>query len=933
MTDATARIGLAVPGSSRFGSWVLQASVTSLAMGALGFLSGPLAARLLGPTGRGELAAIQAWPLVLTSLSALGLHEATIYFAAREPAHGSRLLGSATFLALLACLPVMLLGYLLMPLLLHAQSDAVVSTGRLYLLAIPLSALTAMPLGALRGRHDMLTWNLLRFLSPLAWLALLCVAFATGHTSPTWVAGAFLVTSAGVAAITWTVTRRRIAGPLRPNRRDWRPMLRYGLPTMASQTPMALTLRFDQMILAALLEPRILGLYAVAMAWSNAMGPVLSGVGYVVFPMVAAEADSANQRRVLAHGARVGVAMAIAAALVLGPLAPVAIPRLFGADFAAAVPAAFILVVAAAVASVTGILRDGARGLGATGAVLMSEIAGLIVGVTLLFFLLRPAGIEGAAFAALSGYATSAGCLCFAIRRRTGSSLRELLLPQRQEFAAAIGQLRRVATGRRDTTPAAIPASASLDDRRAEQSPSTSAEALILCPTLFGVRNVLHSQLLPALQQRGLGARVLVRPGTQAAGAAGALVPPRRRGRLASAALRALDVVYHGAFFARYQLNNDVLTMWWYRRGESWPRRGLMALLERAGAALGPTRFYRYLERGTDQVRRRAWDLGPHREALRHHGPSVVVATSGIDELEEPYIMAARELGIPTLGCIQSFDHLTGRSRIVAADRYAVWNERMRSQLLRLHPDRAGVPVVITGTAQFDFHRQERFRWDRDTTLGHLGLRPGDRYLLYAANTACQAPTEPDLVAAFARRCAGEPALRNHRIVVRLHPLDDFARWNVRHTDDERVVLSHPSARREEFTDAEEQARLVSTLAHADVCLNMWSSMSLDAAALDTPVVCVAFSGAGQGPEERFCQGVYLVDFYAPIVASGGVRVARNLDALVAETVRAVTDPAGDRALRSALAASECGPLDGQSASRIADAVAQLAGVAQRGAA
>ncbi|HET7604193.1 MAG TPA: oligosaccharide flippase family protein [Gemmatimonadales bacterium] len=931
MTDAAARFPLSAAGS-RFASRVLQASVTSLAMGAVGFLSGPLAARLLGPTGRGELAAIQAWPLVLTSLSALGLHEATIYFAARAPARGARLLGSATFLALLASVPVMAAGYLLMPLLLHAQSAAVVSMGRLYLLAIPLSALTAMPLGALRGRQDMLTWNLLRLLPPVAWLGLLCLALVTGRTSPAWVAGAFLVASAGLAAVTWSVARSRVGGSLWPNTRDWRPMLRYGLPTMASQTPMALTLRFDQMILAALLEPRVLGLYAVAMAWSNAMGPVLSGVGYVVFPMVAAEADATNQRKVLARGARMGVALAIAAALILGPLAPIAIPRLFGADFAAAVPAAFVLVAAAAVASVTGILRDGARGLGATGAVLASEVAALVAGVVVLIVLLRPAGIMGAALAALTGYATGAAMLCLAIRRRTGSPLRELLIPRRHEFTAAIAQVRRLALVRRDVDMAVAPVTTPSEARPPRGAPAAVAEALILCPTLFGVRNVLHSQLLPALEQRGLRARVLVRPGTTVAGSAGALVPAQRRGRLATAALRALDLVHHGAFFARYRLNNDALTMWWYRRGEARPRRLVVTLLERAGAAIGPTWMYRYVERSTDWIRRHAWDLEPHREELRRHSPSVVVATSGIDELEEPYVMAARDLGIPTLGCIQSFDHLTGRSRLVSADQYAVWNERMRDQLLRLHPDRSAA-VAVTGTAQFDFHRQGRFRWDRGATLAHLGLNQDDRYLLYAANTFCQAPSEPDLVSALARRCAADPTLRYHRIVVRLHPLDDFARWQAQAGADERIVLSRPCERSEEFTDAAEQARLVSTLAHADVCINMWSSMSLDAAALDTPVVCVAFSGGGRGPEEQFCRDVYRVDFYAPIVASGGVRLARDLDTLVSETARAVADPARDRTLRAALATSECGPLDGQSACRIADAVAGLAAASRGGAA
>ncbi len=439
-------------GTSYFGSHVLLATATSLLMGALGFLSGPLAARLLGPTGRGELAAIQAWPLLLTTLAALGLHEALIYFSARTPDRSASYLTSATLIALVASIPAVAAGYLLMPLLLHAQTPATITTARWYLVVVPLASLIAMPMGALRGRRDLVTWNALRLATPVGWLLLLLAAWWTGHRTAGWLAAAFLGLSAALACLAWSVAWGRIRGARQADRDDWPALLRYGVPTMASQTPMLLNMRFDQMLMAAFLAPGMLGLYAVAVAWSAAIGPVLSGVGSVVFPVVASHREAADRLSVLARGTRLAVVLAVACGVVLGLFAPVAIPALFGSAFEPAVPAALVLVLAAVVAEIAGVLREGARGLGATGAVLKSELCGLFVGLGTLALLIGPLGILGAALASLIGYSAGAAWLARAVRQETGCSTAVLLRPRMADVRSVVTGIRGIARVRRHDT-------------------------------------------------------------------------------------------------------------------------------------------------------------------------------------------------------------------------------------------------------------------------------------------------------------------------------------------------------------------------------------------------------------------------------------------------------------------------------------------------
>lgn len=455
---------------------------------------------------------------------------------------------------------------------------------------------------------------------------------------------------------------------------------------------------------------------------------------------------------------------------------------------------------------------------------------------------------------------------------------------------------------------------------------SDSRPVLFLCPSHFSIRNVLHSRMLPTLESHGLSAHIL---GTGLDADAAARLPayaeipkPRRNGGPSAAVL---DVMQRASFFRRHGLTSDKVTLWWYRRNDPLVSRAGLAAVESLSVVGSRSPLYEWQVRKLERVRRQTWDLGPARALLESIRPSLVVATSCINLAEEPFLFAAAALGIPTLGCIQSFDHLTGRSLPADCDHFAVWNERMREQLLRYHRVRVPLRIHLTGTAQFDFHVQEEFRWSRDETLRRLGLEPGDRYVLYAANTFTQTPTEPALVREFVERSGRVAGLERHRVVVRLHPNDQFERWNELVSGNPRVVVSRPSPRMETFSTPEEQARLVSTLLHADASCNMWSSMSLDAAVVGTPVVCVAFAREAGSPEDRFCRGVYDADFYRPIVESGGVRMAYDMDALLTEIAAYARDRSRDAVERARLAAQECGPLDGRSAERIAALVARLA--------
>lgn len=423
--------------SGSFSSHLLTTFMTNAVMACVGLATGVMAARLLGPQGRGELAAIQTWPTDIAVFAMLGLDAATVYFSARDPERAGRYLASATSFVLLSALPFMVAAYCLMPVLLAAQSTAIIHAARWYLLLILLFPFAGMPFNALRGRSDLNVWNVLRTMPGLGWLLVLLTGLILGETRPQWFAGGFLLMLAVFSIPVFIVTRRRVPGPFVPERRLWKPMLKYGVPSAAGSVPRTFNLRLDQMLMAAVLAPRLLGLYVVGVAWSGAIAPATNAIGAVIFPRVASQKLVDARDRSLGQATRLGTVVAAGLGFVLLALTPWGVPLLFGASFAPAVPAALILTVAGALMGLNTILEEGVRGLGDTKAILWSELAGLVVTIAGLAFLLRPYNIVGAALTSLLAYTTISICLLVRIRNKTGYPVAKLLWPKVEDLALA----------------------------------------------------------------------------------------------------------------------------------------------------------------------------------------------------------------------------------------------------------------------------------------------------------------------------------------------------------------------------------------------------------------------------------------------------------------------------------------------------------------
>jgi CDP-glycerol glycerophosphotransferase (TagB/SpsB family) len=167
------------------------------------------------------------------------------------------------------------------------------------------------------------------------------------------------------------------------------------------------------------------------------------------------------------------------------------------------------------------------------------------------------------------------------------------------------------------------------------------------------------------------------------------------------------------------------------------------------------------------------------------------------------------------------------------------------------------------------------------------------------------------------------------QILVRLHPRDDRSAYaafeSMPHVIVEKPFRSTVRAGDGLDVDVtvESQQHLADTLRHSDVIVNVASTIAIEAAIFDTPVVNISFDGETPSPWVRSARRYYRFTHYVNITRHGAVRVAETPDGLIDEIGRYLADPARDRDGRRRVTIEQCQFLDGKSAERVAGFVAE----------
>jgi len=414
--------------------------LTNVAAMAMNVCASVICARMLGPRGRGAFSAIQMWPILAAGLGTLGLPRAATYYMGKNRYSGADIVTTGTLALIASAALSALILYVSMPLLTASQPGSVAMYARWCIALLPMLYLGSLPHYVLQGLNRLHTWNLVRLQQPVLWLAMHVTGYALRRTDLAfYVWGYIIVTS--LHNLTWLlvfVARFRVIGKLQAG--IARRLFRYGMPLTLGSMPQFLNLRLDQVLMAALVPPRVLGLYVTAVAWSGLVMPVLNGSSQVLFPLIMALKDTSRQYELLGRSFRLSTLAAAACAGALILCTPFAIPFVYGKAFADASLPACILTLGTVFLSLNNVLSEGFRALGMPKYPMYAELAGFGATGGLLLVLLPRWPLVGASCASVISYGVTSIVLIVCAARMGAITTSRLMAPQR----ADIRVLRRV---------------------------------------------------------------------------------------------------------------------------------------------------------------------------------------------------------------------------------------------------------------------------------------------------------------------------------------------------------------------------------------------------------------------------------------------------------------------------------------------------------
>jgi O-antigen/teichoic acid export membrane protein len=412
------------------GSLVARLTGVNIAVAASSLVTGPIQAQVLGPSGRGEVAAV----IVTLAVAAWILDFGLTTFVARARAQATEpglLYGTVVPLSCAFSLVGVAVAFPLAQLL-GQDRHSVELFITIGLLLSPLTVGLLTLSGALWGEERWRLLSAMRLSGALMSVTALAVLALADELTVTSAIISLLL--AGLLSNALILPALRGTRPWRFGRRLAREAVTFGAHNWLASLAFVANFRLDQMLMAGLVSSRQLGLYAVAVTTATFSSVFIGALTFGLFPRVA-RGDSELARR----SCRIALSLVALTSIVAAALIPVVLPLLFGDAFRDAVPMALILLVAGITSAFVSVLGVSLAAAGHPRETVRPQVAGLVLGIPLLIFLLPSTGGVGASVISVgTGMVSAALMLLAGLRVFSGRPL-DFLLPTRED----LGMVRR----------------------------------------------------------------------------------------------------------------------------------------------------------------------------------------------------------------------------------------------------------------------------------------------------------------------------------------------------------------------------------------------------------------------------------------------------------------------------------------------------------
>ena len=299
--------------------------------------------------------------------------------------------------------------------------------------------------------------------------------------------------------------------------------------------------------------------------------------------------------------------------------------------------------------------------------------------------------------------------------------------------------------------------------------------------------------------------------------------------------------------------------------------------------------------------------------------PDVVFLAHLFDGQEIHLLREAKHRGVRSIGFINSWDKLTARRALrLLPDSLVVFNEIVKEEAMR-YADMKEKDIFVSGIPNYDWHVNYK-PISRGEFCQKNKLDPDKKLIVYAPMGKAFSNSDWDIIDLIQDSTTNN-SIANAQLFVRFQPNDFIENEELEKRPWLRYAM--PGVR---FSRArgvnwdmsfDDIKGLTDTLANADLFICYASSISVDAAVFDKPVINIDFEIKG-GPLSKSPTFFYKTEHYKKVVKSGAIQYPKSKEDFLLWINKYLANPAIDREARKKLVSDQCWKLDGKSGSRIA---------------
>lgn len=231
------------------------------------------------------------------------------------------------------------------------------------------------------------------------------------------------------------------------------------------------------------------------------------------------------------------------------------------------------------------------------------------------------------------------------------------------------------------------------------------------------------------------------------------------------------------------------------------------------------------------------------KQQLKTHQPDLIFCTTQRFTQSIAPLLAAQDLGIPTVAFVYSWDNVPKAMQVVETDYYCVWSEHMKGEVLKYYSFVNEDQVFVTGTPQFEPHYDRSLLVSREDFCRKHLLNPDKKYICFSGDDETTSPLDQYYLKDLAKAVKNlNKKGHNLGIIYRKCPVDLTKRYDWVIDKYKEVITPLPPAWQpigenwnEVMPTQEDIGLLVNICHHCELVTNVCSSTVFDFVAHGKP--------------------------------------------------------------------------------------------------